>query len=131
MDDEICDFDCAGTVITFDDKEVKVQEQLTEVHDDRMGQQHVLALAENTKTAESHMDTITETHPTRGENEDVAHLEEKCCKHQQINKALQRGLQEINSSIIQVGNGDLSTRMQINALEMNPEISTINAQSIQ
>ncbi|KAE8359947.1 hypothetical protein BDV27DRAFT_162131 [Aspergillus caelatus] len=56
MDEEIWDFDCAGTVITFDDKEVKVQEQLTEVLDDRMGQQHVLALAENTKTAESHME---------------------------------------------------------------------------
>lgn len=55
MDEDIWGFDCAGTVIKFDDKEIKVKEQLTETLDDIMGQQHVLALAENTKTAETHM----------------------------------------------------------------------------
>ncbi|KAK6837261.1 hypothetical protein RU639_001358 [Aspergillus parasiticus] len=55
MDEEIWNFDCTGTVIKFDDKEIRVKEQLTEVLDDRMGQRHVLALAENTKTAEPHM----------------------------------------------------------------------------
>ncbi|KAB8275388.1 hypothetical protein BDV30DRAFT_236755 [Aspergillus minisclerotigenes] len=55
MDEEIWNFDCTDTVIEFDGKEYKIKEQLTEVLDDRMGQRHVLALAENTKTAEPHM----------------------------------------------------------------------------
>ena len=60
MDEEIWSFDCTGTVIKYDGKEYKIKEQLTEVLDDRMGQRHVLALAENTKTAEPHMVKIRE-----------------------------------------------------------------------
>ncbi|KAE8402541.1 hypothetical protein BDV37DRAFT_272842 [Aspergillus pseudonomiae] len=55
MDEEIWDFDCTGSVMRFDDKELKLNEQLTEVLDDRMGQRHVLAFADDIKTEERYL----------------------------------------------------------------------------
>lgn len=60
----------------------------------------------------------------RVENEDVSILERELRKHQQANEAFQKALREIGDIITQVANGDLSKRVQIQATEMDDEIST-------
>ncbi|KIV81339.1 hypothetical protein PV11_03530 [Exophiala sideris] len=60
----------------------------------------------------------------RVENEDVSILERELRKHQQANEAFQKALREIGSIITQVANGDLSKRVQIQATEMDDEITT-------
>ncbi|KAK2744625.1 histidine kinase osmosensor [Myotisia sp. PD_48] len=58
------------------------------------------------------------------ENEDVRLLERELRKHQQANEAFQKALREIGGIITQVANGDLSMKVQIHPLEMDPEITT-------
>ncbi|KAF3005317.1 histidine kinase osmosensor [Penicillium rubens] len=58
------------------------------------------------------------------ENDDVVLLERELQKHQQANEAFQKALQEIGGIITQVANGDLSMKVQIHPLEMDPEIVT-------
>ncbi|KAI5304758.1 histidine kinase osmosensor [Ascosphaera pollenicola] len=57
------------------------------------------------------------------EHEDVDILERELKKHQQANEAFQKALREIGSIITQVANGDLSMKVQIHKLEMDPEIT--------
>ena len=59
----------------------------------------------------------------RVERNDVAVLERELRKHQQANEAFQRALREIGGIITQVANGDLSKRVQIQATEMDEEIT--------
>ncbi|KAJ5601438.1 hypothetical protein N7510_010972 [Penicillium lagena] len=61
---------------------------------------------------------------TKVENEDVVLLERELRKHQQANEAFQKALREIGGIITQVANGDLSMKVQIHPLEMDPEIAT-------
>ncbi|KAJ5551378.1 Histidine protein kinase NIK1 [Penicillium sp. DV-2018c] len=61
---------------------------------------------------------------TKVENEDVVLLERELRKHQQANEAFQKALREIGGIITQVANGDLSMKVQIHPLEMDPEIVT-------
>ncbi|KKZ61144.1 hypothetical protein EMCG_04245 [[Emmonsia] crescens] len=56
--------------------------------------------------------------------EDVGILERELRKHQQANEAFQKALREIGGIITQVANGDLSMKVQIHQLEMDPEITT-------
>ncbi|KLJ05705.1 hypothetical protein EMPG_10837 [Blastomyces silverae] len=56
--------------------------------------------------------------------EDVGILERELRKHQQANEAFQKALREIGGIITQVANGDLSMKVQIHPLEMDPEITT-------
>lgn len=58
------------------------------------------------------------------ENEDVMLLERELLKNQQANEAFQKALREIGGIITRVANGDLSMRVQIHPLEMDPEIAT-------
>jgi osomolarity two-component system sensor histidine kinase NIK1 len=58
------------------------------------------------------------------EREDVGVLERELRKHQQANEAFQKALREIGSIITQVANGNLSMKVQIHPLEMDPEITT-------
>jgi osomolarity two-component system, sensor histidine kinase NIK1 len=58
------------------------------------------------------------------EHEDVGILERELRKHQQANEAFQKALREIGGIITQVANGDLSMKVQIHPLEMDPEIAT-------
>ncbi|KAJ5713916.1 Histidine protein kinase NIK1 [Penicillium malachiteum] len=57
-------------------------------------------------------------------NEDVVLLEQELRKYQQANEAFQKALREIGGIITQVANGDLSMKVQIHPLEMDPEIVT-------
>ena len=59
----------------------------------------------------------------RVEKDDVGLLERELRKHQQANEAFQRALREIGGIITQVANGDLSKRVQIQATEMDEEIT--------
>ena len=61
---------------------------------------------------------------TKVEHEDVVRLERELRKHQQANEAFQKALREIGGIITQVANGDLSMKVQIHPLEMDPEITT-------
>ncbi|ODH45277.1 hypothetical protein ACO22_00274 [Paracoccidioides brasiliensis] len=56
--------------------------------------------------------------------DDVSILERELRKHQQANEAFQKALREIGGIITQVANGDLSMKVQIHPLEMDPEITT-------
>ncbi|KAL1958379.1 hypothetical protein VTO42DRAFT_4480 [Malbranchea cinnamomea] len=58
------------------------------------------------------------------QQQDVAVLERELRKHQQANEAFQKALREIGGIITQVANGDLSMKVQIHPLEMDPEITT-------
>ncbi|WEW58963.1 histidine kinase osmosensor [Emydomyces testavorans] len=58
------------------------------------------------------------------EHEEVAVLQRELRKHQQANEAFQKALREIGGIITQVANGDLSMKVQIHPLEMDPEITS-------
>ncbi len=58
------------------------------------------------------------------EHGDVGTLERELKKHQQANEAFQKALKEIGSIVTAVANGDLSKKVQIHSVEMDPEITT-------
>lgn len=58
------------------------------------------------------------------ENEDISRLGRELLKHQQANEAFQKALKEIGTIITNVANGDLRHKVQIHAVEMDPEITT-------
>lgn len=60
----------------------------------------------------------------RVQHEDVGTLERELKKHQQANEAFQKALKEIGSIVTAVANGDLSKKVQIHSVEMDPEITT-------
>ena len=57
------------------------------------------------------------------ENEDISALQRELLKHQQANEAFQKALKEIGTIITNVANGDLSHKVQIHAVELDPEIA--------
>jgi osomolarity two-component system sensor histidine kinase NIK1 len=54
----------------------------------------------------------------------VAALERELKKHQQANEAFQKALREIGEIVTAVARGDLSKKVQIHSVEMDPEITT-------
>jgi osomolarity two-component system sensor histidine kinase NIK1 len=58
------------------------------------------------------------------EVERVAALERELRKHQQANEAFQKALREIGEIVTAVARGDLSKKVQIHSVEMDPEIAT-------
>lgn len=54
----------------------------------------------------------------------VAALERELRKHQQANEAFQKALREIGEIVTAVARGDLSKKVQIHSVEMDPEITT-------
>lgn len=58
------------------------------------------------------------------ENEDISRLQRELMKHQQANEAFQKALKEIGTIITNVAKGDLGHKVQIHAVEMDPEITT-------
>ena len=58
------------------------------------------------------------------ENEDISRLQRELQKHQQANEAFQKALKEIGTIITNVANGDLSHKVLIHTVEMDPEITT-------
>ena len=57
------------------------------------------------------------------ENEDISALQRELLKHQQANEAFQKALKEIGTIVTNVANGDLSHKVQIHAVELDPEIA--------
>ena len=60
----------------------------------------------------------------RVENDGIGKLQRELLKHQQANEAFQKALKEIGTIITNVANGDLSQKVQIHLVEMDPEIAT-------
>jgi len=58
------------------------------------------------------------------EQERVATLERELWKHQKANEAFQKALREIGEIIMAVARGDLSKKVRMNTVEMDPEITT-------
>ncbi|KAF3015594.1 hypothetical protein G7054_g11050 [Neopestalotiopsis clavispora] len=58
------------------------------------------------------------------EEERVAALERELWKHQKANEAFQKALREIGEIVTAVAHGDLSKRVRMNSVEMDPEITT-------
>ena len=58
------------------------------------------------------------------EVERVTALERELKKHQQANEAFQKALREIGEIVTAVARGDLSKKVQIHSVEMDPEITT-------
>lgn len=58
------------------------------------------------------------------EVERVSALERELKKHQQANEAFQKALREIGEIVTAVAKGDLSKKVQIHSVEMDPEITT-------
>ena len=60
----------------------------------------------------------------RLENDGIGKLQRELLKHQQANEAFQKALKEIGTIITNVANGDLSQKVMIHKIEMDPEIAT-------
>ena len=60
---------------------------------------------------------------TKVEHEDISQLRRELLKHQQANLAFQKALREIGSIITNVAAGDLSHKVLVHKVEMDPEIS--------
>ena len=58
------------------------------------------------------------------EHEDISKLQRELQKHQQANEAFQKALKEIGTIITNVAKGDLSHKVLIHNIEMDPEITT-------
>lgn len=58
------------------------------------------------------------------EHEDISGLQRELQKHQQATEAFQKALKEIGTIITNVANGDLSHKVLIHKVEMDPEIAT-------
>ncbi|KAH6853769.1 hypothetical protein B0I37DRAFT_15141 [Chaetomium sp. MPI-CAGE-AT-0009] len=58
------------------------------------------------------------------EQERVATLERELWKHQKANEAFQKALREIGDIVTAVARGDLSKKVRMNSVEMDPEITT-------
>ncbi|KAI0136633.1 hypothetical protein BJ170DRAFT_699098 [Xylariales sp. AK1849] len=58
------------------------------------------------------------------EEERVSTLERELWKHQKANEAFQKALREIGEIVTAVAHGDLSKRVRMNTVEMDPEITT-------
>lgn len=58
------------------------------------------------------------------EQERVATLERELWKHQKANEAFQKALREIGEIITAVAHGDLTMKVRMNTVEMDPEITT-------
>lgn len=65
------------------------------------------------------------------EVERVAALERELKKHQQANEAFQKALREIGEIVTAVARGDLSKKVQIHSVEMDPEITTFKRVSFE
>lgn len=70
-----------------------------------------------------HQEKATKTF-VKVENEDINRLQRELLKHQQANEAFQKALKEIGTIITNVAKGDLGHKVQIHAIEMDPEITT-------
>ena len=73
-------------------------------------------LLEQKQHAAQRLDTV--------ENDGIGKLQRELLKHQQANEAFQKALKEIGTIITNVANGDLSQKVQIHLVEMDPEIAT-------
>jgi osomolarity two-component system sensor histidine kinase NIK1 len=60
----------------------------------------------------------------RIEQERVATLERELWKHQKANEAFQKALREIGEIVTAVARGDLSKKVTMNTIELDPEITT-------
>ncbi|KAI1094988.1 hypothetical protein F5B19DRAFT_489883 [Rostrohypoxylon terebratum] len=58
------------------------------------------------------------------EKERVAALERELWKHQKANEAFQKALREIGAIVSAVARGDLTMKVRMNTVEMDPEITT-------
>ncbi len=58
------------------------------------------------------------------EKERVAALERELWKHQKANEAFQKALREIGAIVTAVARGDLTMKVRMNTVEMDPEITT-------
>ncbi len=58
------------------------------------------------------------------EQERVATLERELWKHQKANEAFQKALREIGEIVTAVARGDLSKKVRMNTVEMDPELTT-------
>ncbi|KJR89431.1 uncharacterized protein SPSK_05839 [Sporothrix schenckii 1099-18] len=58
------------------------------------------------------------------EQQRVATLERELWKHQKANEAFQKALREIGEIVTAVARGDLSKKVRMNTVEMDPEITT-------
>ena len=63
-------------------------------------------------------------HAAKAEELRVQQLERELWKHQQANEAFQKALREIGEIVTAVARGDLSKKVRMNSVDMDPEITT-------
>ena len=70
----------------------------------------------------------TQSHLSQGtlnmKHQSVATLERELLKHQKANEAFQKVLREIGQIVTAVARGDLTMKVRMNAVELDPEITT-------
>ncbi|CAI7639393.1 uncharacterized protein N7487_004513 [Penicillium crustosum] len=121
IDDESDDEDDNGTRVVREEDISFLRNHVQKQAEEISSQKDIIAqVRDELQKQEEH----TRRALTKVENEDVVLLERELRKHQQANEAFQKALREIGGIITQVANGDLSMKVQIHPLEMDPEIAT-------
>lgn len=92
-----------------------VQKQAEEI------QTHKEIIADVSKRLEASQEQVQRSF-SKVEHEDISQLRRELLKHQQANFAFQKALKEIGSVVTAVANGDLSHKILIHKVEMDPEI---------
>ena len=92
-------------------------------------QAHRAAIADASQRLERQQDR-TERALGQVEAEEFAQLRRELLKHQQANVAFQKALKEIGSIITNVANGDLTHKVLIHKVEMDPEITKFKRTSM-
>jgi osomolarity two-component system sensor histidine kinase NIK1 len=92
-----------------------VQKQAEEI------QTHKEIIRDVTKRLEASQEQVQRSF-SKVEHEDISQLRRELLKHQQANFAFQKALKEIGSVVTAVANGDLSHKILIHKVEMDPEI---------
>lgn len=123
IDDESDDEDDNGTRVVREEDISFLRNHVQKQAEEISSQKDIIAqVRDELQKQEEH----TRRALTKVENEDVVLLERELRKHQQANEAFQKALREIGGIITQVANGDLSMKVQIHPLEMDPEIATLS-----
>lgn len=112
----------AGNSTTFTEEDLGHLRDHVEKQTDEIKTQSE-TISDIRREIEDHENTLKTT-IGKVQYEDMGALERELRKHQQANQAFQKALQEIGIIITNIANGNLNQKVQIHAVEMDPEIAT-------
>ena len=107
-----------------DDASIQIQEAAEQIENHVS---HIQSLKENSKALQNQVDELQgklNASIVQIEQNEIVTVQRELKKHQQANEAFQKAFKEIGTIITNVANGDLSHKVQMHDVEMDPEIRT-------